>query len=258
MNALDRKVALITGAASGIGRGIALRFAAEGAQTIVADINEQRALEAVQEIEKSGGAAVQLHIDVSDRTSVDAAVNAAIDEFGHIDVLVANAGIADRAPFLEYPLEAWEKIIRVNLTGCFLCGQAAGRVMAKRGAGRIINLASVSGQQGGTGRAAYGASKAAVINLTQTMAIELAPHGITVNAIAPGPVQVERTSHSPAQRQAFLSRMAIKRYGAPGDIAAAAVFLASDDAAFITGHTLNVDGGFHAAGVIFDAGQGLQ
>jgi 3-oxoacyl-[acyl-carrier protein] reductase len=124
--------------------------------------------------------------------------------------------------------------------------------MAKAGHGRIVNISSISGQQGGTGRVAYGASKAGIISLTQTMAVELGPLGITVNAIAPGPTQVSRLSHGPKQKNAFLSRMALKKYALPSDIAAAAVFLVSDDASHVTGHVLNVDGGFAAAGVLFD------
>ncbi len=145
----------------------------------------------------------------------------------------------------------------INLDGTFLCGQAAARLMRRKG-GRIVNLTSVSGQQGGTGRAAYGASKAAIVNLTQTMALELAEYGILVNAIAPGPTQVERTAHGPAQTQAFLSRLAIKRYATPADIARAALFLVSDQNAYVTGHVLNVDGGFSAAGVMYDPAKNGQ
>ena len=163
-----------------------------------------------------------------------------------------NAGVVIRAPFLEYALEAWQMVIDVNLTGAFICGQASARAMAKAGRGRIINISSISGRQGGTGRAAYGASKAGIISLTQTMAVEFGPLGITVNAIAPGPTQVSRLVHGPKQRAAFLSRMALKKYARPADIAAAAAFLASSDASHITGHVLNVDGGFAAAGVMFD------
>jgi 3-oxoacyl-[acyl-carrier protein] reductase len=142
-----------------------------------------------------------------------------------LDVQVSNAGITDRMPFLDMPLERFERILRTNLTGTILCGQAAARLMMKTSRGRIVNLSSVSGQAGGTGRAAYDASKAAIINLTQTMAVELAVHDILVNAIAPGPTQVERTAHGAAQRNAFLSRMALQRYASAAEIAAAALFL---------------------------------
>jgi 3-oxoacyl-[acyl-carrier protein] reductase len=175
-----------------------------------------------------------------------------LERFGRLDILVNNAGIVNRAPFLEYGLDAWRTVLSVNLTGAFICGQTSARAMANAGRGRIINIASVSGQFGGTGRAAYGASKAGIISLTQTMAMELGTYGITVNAIAPGPTQVARQVHGPRQREAFLARMALKRYGQPADIAAAVAFLASADAGHITGHVLNVDGGFAAAGVLFD------
>jgi 3-oxoacyl-[acyl-carrier protein] reductase len=250
----ERQVAFITGAARGIGRAMAERFAAEGATVVVADLNEAAGKQTVDAIEAAGGRSVFQTLDVTDDTGADAAVNATMDRFGRLDIHVNNAGIVNRASFLEYGLEAWHKVIDVNLTGTFICGQVAARAMAKLGRGRIINVSSVSGQLGGTGRVAYGASKAGIIGLTQTMAAELGPLGITVNAIAPGPTQVSRLAHGPKQRQAFLSRMALKKYALPSDIASAALFLASSDAGHITGHVLNVDGGFAAMGVLFDSG----
>jgi 3-oxoacyl-[acyl-carrier protein] reductase len=246
------QAALITGAASGIGRGIAERFAAEGAGVVVADIDEKTGAETARAIEAAGGKAVFQRLDVTDPAAAAAAVEAALKRFGRLDMHVNNAGVVNRAPFLAYTLAAWQKVIDVNLTGAFICGQAAARAMAEAGRGHIVNISSVSGQYGGTGRVAYGASKAGIISLTQTMAMELGPLGITVNAIAPGPTQVARLVHGPKQRQAFLSRMALKKYALPADIAAAAAFLASEDAGHITGHVLNVDGGFAAAGVLFD------
>jgi 3-oxoacyl-[acyl-carrier protein] reductase len=249
---LQDQIALITGAASGIGRGIAERFAAEGAGVVIADIDEKVGAEAAESVGAAGGNAVFQRLDVTDPKAAAATVAATLERFGRLDIHVNNAGVVNRAPFLEYSLAAWQKVIDVNLTGAFICGQAAARAMIKAGRGRIINISSISGQQGGTGRVAYGASKAGIISLTQTMAMELGPLGITVNAIAPGPTQVSRLSHGPKQSNAFLSRMALKKYATPGDIAAAAVFLASDDSSHITGHVLNVDGGFAAAGVLFD------
>ena len=248
----ENQVAFVTGAASGIGLGIAERFAAEGATVVVADVNEKAGRAAVERIVGAGGNAVFQMLDVADKAAANSAVEATLQRFGRLDIHVNNAGVVDRAPFLEYSLEAWQTVLNVNLTGAFICGQASARAMAKAGHGRIINISSVSGQQGGTGRVAYGASKAGIISLTQTMAMELGSLGITVNAIAPGPTQVSRLVHGPKQRQAFLSRMALKRYALPADIAAAAAFLASPDASHITGHVLNVDGGFAAAGVLFD------
>ena len=240
---LTGKVALVTGAASGIGRGIAERFALDGAAVVIADINEELAAQTAAAIRDGGSDVTSIHLDVADSNSVTRGLSDIAARYGRLDVHVSNAGIVFREKFLECKLETWERTLRVNLTGCFLCGQAAAREMVRFNlGGRIINIASISGQQGGTGRAAYGASKAAIINLTQTMAVELGRHGITVNAIAPGPIRVPRTAHSSAQRQAFFSRMAIAEYGEPSDVAAAASYLASDDAKFVTGHVLNVDG----------------
>lgn len=247
------QVAFITGAAKGIGRAIAERFAAEGASVVVADNDADAGTAAAAALTRAGGRASFQALDVRDAAAAKAAVDRTVQRFGRLDIHVNNAGIVNRAPFLEYGLDAWQGVLDVNLTGAFVCGQAAARAMAVQGSGgRIINIASISGQQGGTGRAAYGVTKAGIVNLTQTMAMELAPHAVTVNAVAPGPTQVPRLAHGPKQRAAFLSRMAIKRYATPQDIAAAVAFLASADAAFITGHVLNVDGGFAAAGVLFD------
>lgn len=246
------QVAFITGAAAGIGRAIAERFAAEGASVVIADVDEKAGADAVKAISGAGGKAVFQTLDVTDKAGANAAIEATVARWGRLDIHVNNAGVVNRAPFLEYGLEAWQRVIDVNLTGAFICGQAAARAMAKAGSGHIINISSVSGQTGGTGRVAYGATKAGIISLTQTMAMELGPLGITVNAIAPGPTQVARLVHGPKQRAAFLARMALKKYALPSDIAAAAVFLASPDAGHITGHVLNVDGGFMAAGVLFD------
>lgn len=248
---LEHQVAIVTGGATGIGRAIVQRFADDGATVVVADINEKDGCETAETL--GTDKAIFQRLDVTDKSSADAAVADTLKRFGRFDILVNNAGIVNRASFLEYGLDAWRTVINVNLTGAFICGQASARAMANAGRGRIINIASVSGQFGGTGRAAYGASKAGIISLTQSMAMELGTYGITVNAIAPGPTQVARLVHGPRQQEAFLARMALKRYAQPADIAAAAAFLASADASHITGHVLNVDGGFAAAGVMFDA-----
>lgn len=175
----------------------------------------------------------------------------AVRQYGRLDILVNNAGITTRAPFMDMTLDAWERILKVNLTGTMLCGQAAARVMAAAGGGSIINIASISGQRGGSGRAAYGASKAGVINLTAVMAVELGPLNIRVNAIAPGPTDVEQAHSTSAQRQATYARMALPRAATPVDIANAALFLASNESGMVTGHVLNVDGGFQTAGIIW-------
>jgi len=249
---LKDKVALVTGAASGIGRAIALRFSNEGASIIIADANGKAAQETLSLIQSGGGSAEVVIFDVGSPEAVAEAYECVKKKFRRIDIQVSNAGITDRMMFLDMPLKGFERILRTNLYGTLMCGQAAARLMKDSGGGRIVNMTSISGQQGGTGRAAYGATKAAIINLTQTMAMELAEFNILVNAIAPGPTQVARTAHGPAQRKAFLDRMAIQRYAKPEDIAGAALFLCSEDASFITGQVINVDGGFSAAGVLYN------
>lgn len=253
---LRNKIAMITGAGAGIGRAAALRFAAEGAQVIAADIKADKAQETAALVSQAGGTAEAVELDVADAAAVERVYAQIAERHGRLDIQLSHAGVVYRTPFLTVTLDAFDRIMRTNLYGALLCGQAAARIMVKNGGGRIVNTASVSGQQGGTARAAYGASKAAIINLTQTMAMELAQYNILVNAVAPGSTQVERTAHGPAQRAAFLSRMAIKRYAAPADVAAAMLYLCSDDNQFVTGHVLNVDGGFMAAGVLYDEAEG--
>lgn len=249
---LAGKIAMVTGAGAGVGRAIAERFAQEGATVIASDVNLTAAQKTRARTEASGGGALALHLDVACPDSVAKAYAEVEQRYGKLDLQISNAGITDRMPFLSMPLDRFERVLRVNLVGTVLCGQSAARLMAKGEGGRIVNVSSVSGQVGGTGRTAYGASKAGIINLTQTMSMELAPFGILVNAIAPGPTQVERTAHGSAQRNAFLSRMAIQRYATPEEVAGAALFLCSEDASFITGHVLNVDGGFASSGVFYD------
>lgn len=253
---LHGRIALVTGAGAGIGRGVALRLAQEGATVIATDLRPEPLAESLRQLREISPEVCSMVLDVADEEAVRRTYADVAQRFGRLDLQISNAGIAQRSPFLKTSLAQFEQVLRVNLGGTFLCGQAAARLMVTAGSGRIVNLSSVSGQVGGIGRAAYGASKAAIVNLTQTMAMELAPHGVLVNAVAPGPTQVERTAHAPAQREAFLSRMAIKRYATPAEIAAAVCFLCSDDAGFVTGHVLNVDGGFAAAGVLYDPAQG--
>lgn len=251
---LADKVAIITGSGRGIGREIALRFAAEGARVVVADVNPESAGVVAAEIRASGQSAHAFQVDITEPAQVDALIEDALGHLERLDILVNNAGVGMNEPFLTTTLEEWERQLRVNLTGTFLCGQAAARAMVRQGAGTIINIGSISGQRGGQGRAAYGASKAGVLLLTRVMAVELAPHGVTVNAIAPGPVVTEMSNgtHTEATRKSYRDRIPLRRYGREQEIAAAALFLASEEASFVTGHTLNVDGGFHAAGLLFD------
>jgi 3-oxoacyl-[acyl-carrier protein] reductase len=178
---------------------------------------------------------------------------AAMKQFGRVDVLVNNAGVGIARMFVDTSLDEWERVLRINLTGTFLCSQHAARQMMRQRSGRIVNIASLSGQKGGVGRAAYGSSKAGIELLTKVMAVELAEFGIAVNAIAPGPIMtdVAREMHTQETRDAYHRLVPQGRYGETEEIAAAAVFLASDEASYITGHTLNVDGGFLAAGLMF-------
>ena len=251
---LGGKAAIVTGGANGIGREIAPQLAAAGAAVLVADRDGAGAEAVAEEIAATGGRAVGRELDVRDPAGCEALVAAAHEAFGRLDALVTSAGIARSRPFLRTSLELWQETLAVNLTGTFLCCQAAARAMVASGGGRIITIASVSGQRGGTGRAAYGASKGGVITLTRVMAVELAQHNITVNAIAPGPVETPMVAalHTATDRAAWLGSVPAQRYGTPAEVAAAVVFLASDEASYITGHILNVDGGFGAAGVIFE------
>ena len=174
------------------------------------------------------------------------------DRFGRIDILVHSAGIGIERPFLTTSSEDWQRVIDVDLTGTFHCCQAVARVMVGQRHGRIVTLASTAGVKGGTGRAAYGAAKGGVIALTKVMAVELAPYGITVNAVAPGAIETElvRSMHDVDTRRAYLDRIPMDRYGTPDEAAATAIFLCSDLASYVTGHILAVDGGFLAAGVV--------
>jgi 3-oxoacyl-[acyl-carrier protein] reductase len=252
------QVALVTGGGAGIGEGIALRLARDGAAVLVADIDAAAAERVAARIAAAGGTAAPFAMDVTQEAEVEAAVAEAGRRFGRLRIAVCNAGITDRVPVLEMSLAAFERVLRVNLVGCFLTARAAGRAMAKapEPGGRIVTISSVSGQFGGTGRAAYGASKGGIEMLTRVLAVELAPHGILVNGVAPGPTQVARTAHGPRQRAAFLDRMAVKRYATPADVAAAVAFLRSADNAFIAGQILNVDGGFASSGVMYDPAEG--
>lgn len=255
---LDGQAAIVTGGGSGIGEGIARRLARDGAAVLVADINGEAASRVAAEIEAAGGRAAAMAMDVTREEEVEAAVAEAERRFGRLRIAVCNAGITDRVPVLEMTLAAFERVLRVNLVGCFLTARAAARAMVRAPdpGGRIVAISSVSGQFGGTGRAAYGASKGGIEMLTRVLAAELAPHGILVNGVAPGPTQVARTAHGPRQRAAFLDRMAIKRYATPADVAAAVAFLCGGENGFVTGQILNVDGGFASSGVMYDPAEG--
>lgn len=249
---MTKKVALVTGAGTGIGAAIATRLAHDGHIVVVSDVNEQAAGEVAGKLRADGHEASALVMNVGQPESIAAGFADVERQFGRCDVLVNNAGIAKTYPFVDYPLDHWQRVMAVNLTGPMLCGQHAARLMLRHGWGRIVNLASISGMRASAGRTAYGTSKAGVIGLTRQMAIELAPHGITANGIAPGPIDtpMTRVLHSDVARQNYTRSVPMARYGAPEEIAGTVSFLASDDAAYITGHIVPVDGGFMAAGVL--------
>jgi 3-oxoacyl-[acyl-carrier protein] reductase len=251
---LSGKVAIITGAGNGIGRTMAALFAAEGAHVVIADIDGKGARDAAAEIVAGGGHAHPLTADITSPDQVQSMVDETFACYDRLDVLVNNAGAGLNRPFLDTTLEEWNRLINVVLTGTFLCSQAAARIMVREGHGAIINVASISGQRGAQGRAAYGAAKAGVIQLTRVMAVELAARGVRVNALSPGPVDTDQSNgtHTAATRQSYLDRIPLHRYGERHEVAAAALFLASDESCFIHGHVLNVDGGFAAAGLMFD------
>jgi len=244
---LSGKIAIVTGAARGIGRAIALRFGQEGARVAVVDLRESEGHETVRLIETSGSQAVFIRTDVSDSAQVQAMVGAVVQQWGTIDILVNDAGICPFEGFLEMPEALWDQVLDVNLKGYFLCSQAVARVMVEqRVKGRIIAVSSISAEFGGSSQAHYCASKAGINLLVKSMAISLGPHNITCNAVLPGTVETDINREAladPAVRDYWSKRAPLGRLGQPEDIAGPVLFFASDDSDWCTGAMLVVDGG---------------
>jgi 3-oxoacyl-[acyl-carrier protein] reductase len=242
---LSGKVALVTGAARGIGRATAEALAGEGASVVVADVMEEAGRAAAAAIAQGGGRAHFEALDVTDAASVERVFAATRERFGGLDVMVNNAGIVRDARLVKMTVEQWDRVIEVNLKGVFLCGQAAARAMIDAGhGGSIINISSVVGLYGNFGQTNYAAAKAGVIGMTRTWARELGRSGIRVNAIAPGFIATEILQDMPPKViDAMKERTPLGRLGTPADVAQACVWLASDRASFVTGAVVSVDGG---------------
>ncbi|MFS7192141.1 SDR family NAD(P)-dependent oxidoreductase [Serratia proteamaculans] len=245
------RVAVITGGAGGIGSAVAEKLSASGIHTVIADLNLESAITVAAELKGRGYPATPHQLDAGNSESISAFFADIEALFGRCDYLINNAGMARLLPFEDFPADTWQTTLDINVTGPFLLAQHAARLMKRNGWGRIINIASTSGIRAGVGRVGYGTSKTALIGLTRQLAVELAPCGITANTVAPGPIQTALASnHSSSAKEAYLRQVPMKRYGTSIEVAAAVAFFASEEARYVTGQLLAVDGGFIAAGIL--------
>jgi 2-dehydro-3-deoxy-D-gluconate 5-dehydrogenase len=246
---LTGRVALVTGGNGGIGRSIALGFAQAGASVAILGRNAAKNEKVLAELQKIGAQAIAMEADITSRAQIEPSVARVVGELGSVDILVNNAGIGLIKPSLEVSVEEWDRVLAINLTACFLMSQAAGRLMAKRKKGKIINISSIYGLFGNAVAPSYSATKGALIQLTKSMAIELAPVNVQVNAIVPGYFHTELTDQFRGQPfyDELIRRVPAGRWGEPEELAGAAIFLASGASNFVTGTSVIVDGGFSAS-----------
>ncbi|MDQ2067789.1 SDR family NAD(P)-dependent oxidoreductase [Xinfangfangia sp. CPCC 101601] len=254
--ALNDRVALVTGGASGIGRACAWALVEQGAMVVIADRNAEAADAVTTALREAGHQAQSLALDVTDAAAVKREIAALPARYGSLDILVHSAGVGAERLFLETTAEDWARITDINLNGTFHVAQASAACMVRQSYGRIVLISSVAGLRGGTGRAAYGATKGAMLALGKVMAVELAPYGVTTNMVAPGAIETELVArmHDAKTREAYLSGIPMRRYGTPEEVADTIAFLVSDAAAYVNGVELGIDGGFMAAGVMKEAG----
>ncbi len=246
MSDLKGRVAIVTGASRGIGKAISLGLAARGATLAVTDILTDAVCAFADELKQQGHTAQAFTLDVTDAASIESTVEGVLQQFGRIDVLVNNAGIARDQLLMRMKREDWDLVLRLNLTGAFACTQAVLRPMIKQRGGRIISISSVVGQMGNVGQSNYAASKAGLIGFSKALAREAAARGITVNVVAPGLIDTDMTrALSESVRNDWVSKVPLSRFGTPDDVAAAVCFLAADEASYITGQVLAVNGGMY-------------
>ncbi len=242
----DKRIAIVTGAGQGIGRAIALDLASAGVDVVAADINLDAARDAASDVEGRGVRSLSVEVDVSDSDSVEKMVKLSTDSFGKVDYLVNNAGITRDGLLMRMDDSAWRSVLDVNLTGTYLCSRMVVRLMMKQRFGRIVNISSVVGAMGNAGQTNYAASKAGVMGLTKSLAREVASRNITVNAVAPGFIQTAMTDELPEKaRRELVALIPSQRLGTPEDVAACVRFLLSDQASYITGQVLHVNGGMY-------------